>query len=73
MSQLLKATFLKAEIVKTKVSTANNVICHKVVGEGWNADKEHILDGKWAAASMDKCGWKYYLKRFNISWITVEL
>lgn len=46
MLQLLKATFLKAEIVKTKVSTANNVICHKVVGEGWNADKEHILDGK---------------------------
>lgn len=53
MSQLLQVTCLKAEIVKTKVSTANNVICRGVVGEGWNTDKVHILDWKLAAASME--------------------
>lgn len=53
MPQLLQVTCLKAEIVKTKVSIASNVICRQVVGDGWNTDKEHILDWKLAAATME--------------------
>lgn len=40
------------------LSTANNVICHKVVGESWNTERKHIfgleISSCWDGINVDK-------------------